>query len=99
MKNVIRIISALCGVLLLAACAESPTEPEWEPTYAGQWGSEGSGNGEFQGPFGVAVAANGDVYVVDADNHRIQYFTPTGSFLGKWGTRGTGDGQFDNPGG
>jgi DNA-binding beta-propeller fold protein YncE len=47
----------------------------------------------------VAVAPNGRVYVADSLNHRIQYFTGTGSFLGRWGSAGTGDGQFDTPSG
>jgi len=58
----------------------------------------GSGDGEFSSPFGVAVAADGTVYVVDSGNVRIQYFSPTGVFQGKWGgTLGSGDGEFSNP--
>jgi DNA-binding beta-propeller fold protein YncE len=41
--------------------------------------------------------ALGIVYVADARNHRVQYFTPSGSFLGKWGSFGTGNGQFNWP--
>ncbi len=67
--------------------------------YEGQWGSRGSGNGQFDDPGGVEVAPNGNVYVGDQYNHRIQYFTPTGSFLGKWGSFGSGNGQFDGPAG
>jgi hypothetical protein len=33
--------------------------------------------------------------VADILNHRVQYFTPTGSFLGKFGTQGSGKGEFD----
>ncbi len=65
--------------------------------YAGQWGTHGAGNGQFNYALGIAVAPNGNVYVADAYNNRIQYFSPTGSFLGKWGTVGTGAGQFDTP--
>jgi tripartite motif-containing protein 71 len=35
---------------------------------------------------GVAVATNGNVYVADCGNNRIQYFTATGSFLGEFGS-------------
>ena len=52
--------------------------------FEGKWGSYGTGQGEFDEPAGVALAPNGNVYVVDSYNQRIQYFTPTGSFLGQW---------------
>jgi tripartite motif-containing protein 71 len=32
--------------------------------------------------------------VTDRLNHRVQYFTPTGSFLGKWGRPGNLPGEF-----
>jgi DNA-binding beta-propeller fold protein YncE len=66
-------------------------------SFLGEWGSKGTGNGEFDDPYGLAVALNGNVYVADVNNHRIQYFTSNGSFLGKWGSQGTGDGQFYYP--
>ena len=36
-------------------------------------------------------------YVADGENHRIQKFDGTGSFLTKWGSMGSGDGQFNLP--
>jgi DNA-binding beta-propeller fold protein YncE len=42
---------------------------------------------------------NGEVYVVDNNNHRIQRFDASGGYLGQWGTAGSGDGQFDEPAG
>jgi tripartite motif-containing protein 71 len=65
--------------------------------YEGGWGESGSGPGSFNGPGFVAVAPNGNVYVADQNNDRVQYFTPTGSFLGSWGTAGSGDGEFECP--
>ena len=44
-------------------------------------GSEGSGSGQFSHPGGVAVDGSGDVYVVDVDNHRVEKFDSSGSFL------------------
>ncbi len=91
MKKLIGTLRVLIGGVLVAACAETPTEapePEPEPApewvYAGQWGSEGPGTGKFDGPAGVALAPNGNVYVADFYNNLIQYFTPSGSFLGQW---------------
>jgi len=89
--NKLAITKAAALGALAAFCAWG----EW--VYEGQWGSFGTGNGQFKWPASVAVAPNGNVYVADFGNDRVQYFTPTGSFLGKWGSEGAGDGQFVNP--
>ncbi|MBI4329996.1 MAG: hypothetical protein HY673_01795, partial [Chloroflexi bacterium] len=62
-------------------------------------GSEGSGDGQFYSPQGIAVDAGGYVYVADTGNHRIQKFSATGTFLGKFGSYGAGNDQFINPSG
>jgi hypothetical protein len=43
-------------------------------TFLTTWGSEGSGDGQFDWPSGVAVDASGNVYVADRGNDRIQKF-------------------------
>ena len=48
---------------------------------AATWGRTGQGDGQFQEPWGIAVAPSGDVYVADTWNHRIQYFDSDGKFL------------------
>ena len=45
-----------------------------------QWGSQGTGRGEFARPVGIAVDPDGDVYVVDWHNHRVQIFDPDGNY-------------------
>ena len=47
------------------------------------WGSKGSGDGQFNGPTGIAVNSSGYVYVANyASPHRIQKFTYDGKFVG-----------------
>ena len=67
------------------------------PTYLLQWGSLGTGNGQFDGPRGVAVHGAGNVYVADLGNHRVEKFDGSGTFLTSWGSFGSGNGQFDSP--
>ena len=59
----------------------------------------GSGDGQFVllDSSGIAVDADGNVYVADSLNHRIQKFDSEGVFLGKFGGRGTGLGEFNRP--
>jgi uncharacterized protein (TIGR03663 family) len=50
------------------------------------WGTAGSEAGQFMRPRGIAVGPEGEVYVVDSDNARIQVFSADGSFLRQWGS-------------
>ena len=49
-----------------------------------QWGTRGTGPGEFGLPHNVVVDAQGKVYVTDRDNQRIQVFDSNGKFLSQW---------------
>jgi sugar lactone lactonase YvrE len=62
------------------------------------WGSTGSGDGQFNTPVGIATDGT-YVYVADYGNKRIQKFTTAGVFVAKWGTSGSGNGQFLQPAG
>jgi DNA-binding beta-propeller fold protein YncE len=57
-------------------------------------GHQGKGDSQFAGPRAIASDSNGNVYVADTANHRIQKFDPELNFLTKWGSKGTGPGQF-----
>lgn len=58
------------------------------------FGSDGSGPGQLArfattgggGPNGIAIDADGNVYVADTWNHRIQVFSPDGAYLRGWGS-------------
>jgi DNA-binding beta-propeller fold protein YncE len=68
-------------------------------TYVTRWGTSGSGDGNFNRPFGIAVDAAENVYVVDSLNARVEKFSSSGVFLTKWGSQGSADGQFYAPAG
>jgi tetratricopeptide (TPR) repeat protein len=49
------------------------------------WGSNGSGDGQFDKPNDVAVDPSGKyVYVVEYSNNRVQKFDSEGKFITKW---------------
>jgi DNA-binding beta-propeller fold protein YncE len=51
----------------------------------------------FYGPRAITVGANGDVYVADTGNDRIQVFDREGTFLRWLGGSGSDIGQLDEP--
>lgn len=60
------------------------------------FGEPGSGPGQFKEPVGVAVndvtglqAGEGDVYVVDSGNDRVERFSSSGVYLGQFNGSGT----------
>lgn len=48
------------------------------------WGEHGSGPGQFDIAHDVWVEADGQVFVADRQNHRIQIFTPDGEYMTEW---------------
>ena len=87
---------ALCCVLVPSNTLAGGDPPD-PPQFMFQWGSNGAGEGQFSGPHGIEVDAQGNVYVVDTGNNRIQKFTSEGKFLLTWGSFGAQDGQFNHP--
>jgi DNA-binding beta-propeller fold protein YncE len=60
-------------------------------------GGGGTGTGA---QFGLAVGPDGNAYVTNVADDRVQVYDPAGNLLRTWGSRGTGPGQFrfeDNP--
>jgi DNA-binding beta-propeller fold protein YncE len=53
------------------------------------WGSRGVGQGQFNTPHGIAIDAEGIVYVADAGNRRIQVFDGDGNFKAQFLNVGT----------
>lgn len=73
-------------------------------TFLEAWGTPGSGEGKFDftrsgghGLGAVAFDAEGNIYVVDTGNYRVQKFDTERQFVTAWGSQGKGDGQFLDP--
>ena len=77
------------------AGVEAP--PLGQPSFASAFGSSGTGSGQLSHPAGVAVDAQGNIWVVDQDNDRVQKFSESGQYLASFGSSGTSNGQFGRP--
>ncbi len=90
---------ALAAAALLCAFIVSPARAAL--SFVQNFGSVGSGGGQFIRPEGVTVDSTGNVYVADDINGRIDRFNPAnfaGTFT-SFGSFGSGSGQFRNPAG
>ena len=78
-------ISTAIPVVIDTASARLPLELVWEIS--------GDPNA-LDVPVGVAADAEGNIYVMDTNNFRVQKFDSKGNFLLMWGGEGSGEGQF-----
>jgi tripartite motif-containing protein 71 len=77
----------------------------WQPPGAGgalmnflrDFGSEGWHEGQFYYPKADAIDGNGNVWVTDSGNDRIEEFSSHGAFVTHYGSEGTGNLQFKGP--
>lgn len=60
-------------------------------------GGTGGAPGQFRGPAGVAIGADGTLYVADMGNARIEEFDLSGHLLGGFGTYGFDPGSLQAP--
>ena len=102
MKNIVTI--AIYGVFtsFLTVLAQQPLMAQLVTTIAGQAGVSGELDGLardealFNNPHGIAVDAQGNVYIADRFNHKIRLLTPDGEVVT---LAGTGEvGSDDGPG-
>src|SRR5436190_18457102 len=77
-------LSLMTGVM---GAEENPS-----PKFQLEWGKQGTAEGEFHFPIGIAVNRKDEVFVTDFYNNRVQKFSVAGKFLTTFPT-------VDNPGG
>src|SRR4051812_8990422 len=72
---------------------------EFAPSGAllGKWGTAGTGPGQFREPRGIAVDRDGNMYVVDALNRRVQQLSAFGTPLAQHEVPGAGFGRPSQP--
>ena len=61
------------------------------------FGKRGEGDGEFNYPTSLAFGPEGNLYVVDQLNARVQVFASDGEYLDQFGQRGVGYGNLVRP--
>ena len=67
--------------------------------YFGDFGSYGSGEGQFVWPTAIAFDSRDRLYLADEHNQRITVFDRSGGYLESWGVKGTADGELNGPSG
>ena len=92
------VLATAFSILLLAGIATNQSFGDNAHSQVLQWGSFGQiDNGEFFQLESISVDDEGNVYVTDSGNARVQKFTSDGQFMGTWGVSGTDNGEFKKP--
>ena len=60
-------------------------------------GAYGSDDGQLKSPGDVVTDPQGNLWVLDSGNGRVQKFGPDGQLLAKWGAPGKENGQLNSP--
>ncbi|MEX2448424.1 MAG: DUF6531 domain-containing protein, partial [Solirubrobacterales bacterium] len=76
---------------------EALEEGSQPPVFSTSFGTSGSGNGQLDGPAGIAFDRTGNLWVADRENHRVKHLNRNGEYLGSFGEEGSENGQFSAP--
>ncbi len=95
-RPIVACLCLLAGCLLVWGASAQALEVH---KFTGSFGNQGSGPGEFEKPYGIAVNdTTGDVYVVDRGNDRVQEFNSTGTaVLAEFNGSASPTGAFSEP--
>ena len=99
-RRILRIAGGTLGALTLLVVAGwlafVPFAKEPDYIFVKAWGEKGAGPGQFNDPTGIAVA-DGEVFVADSRNGRIQVFDLNGNFKRQFGRPGKAMGELGRP--
>ena len=65
--------------------------------FLGEFGTFGTGEGQFVWPIGIAADSRGRIYISDEHRHDVQVFEADGRYVGRWGEFGAAPGQLNRP--
>ena len=84
--SVLFLISTIlvCSSLLYPLLLAFPSNGTWIREWGGKYGG---GDGEMRSPTGITLDQEGNVYVADTGNNRIQVFSSNGTFITKLGEK------------
>lgn len=89
-----RVVAKSAGGTTYGADRTFSTAPK---VYSSKFGSKGTAEGKLEGPQATAADTDGNVWVSDYANNRIEEFSAAGNFLRSCGSTGSGSGQFSGP--
>ncbi len=87
------------GAMTVASNSTGVILPNTYMEKTAEFASKGSGNGQLNGPSGIATDSSGNIWVADTGNNRVEKFSSAGAFLAAYGTLGSGNLQFKGPSG
>src|SRR5262249_25569554 len=87
------------GFYYVAESGEHPRLTKRDETgkFVRCWGTSGLEPGQLGRPRALALGPDGNLYVADATNHRIQVFSRDGELVRYWGEEGEAPGQLQYP--
>jgi tripartite motif-containing protein 71 len=91
--------SAMLGIAIIIvtiALAEDDSK-SLQAKFLFSFGKEGEAPGQLRHPLGISADPNGNIYVADTGNNRIQKFDSQGRLLASVGGFGWGQEQFQKP--
>jgi len=87
------ILHSLCGMAFIATAADSSAQ---EIEFVSMFGESGDQTGQFNRPTAVAVDNQGQIFIAERNNSRVQICDYQGNCT-QFGHRGSGPGEFTDP--